>query len=102
MMHSIKIQNRLYSMPKNCKTYDKEVAFILPIVYFSYAYRNIPVAYGVYSSQLKRYSCVCSSYEDDRRIDPVEETASMVQWLGVIALSAVDRGFEPRSGQTKE
>ena len=48
------------------KCYDKEIDFNLAIVYFSLIYRNIAVAYGVYSSQLKRYSCVCSFFEDDR------------------------------------
>ena len=54
------------------KLYDKGDDFSLPIVHFPFLSRNIPAApaYGVYISQLIRYSCACISYHDflDRRL----------------------------------
>jgi hypothetical protein len=48
------------------KHYDKRDDFNVPIVNFPFISSNIPVgaAYGVYISQLIRYSRDCSSYHD--------------------------------------
>jgi hypothetical protein len=45
---------------------DKRYDFNFPIVNFPFIYSNIPAspAYGVYISQLIRYSRVCGSYQD--------------------------------------
>ena len=45
------------------KLYDKRVDFTFPIVNFSFICSNIQ-AYGVYISQLIRYSRVCAHYSD--------------------------------------
>jgi hypothetical protein len=54
------------------KHYDKRDDFKFPIVNFPFICNNIPVApaYGVYISQLIRYSRPCGSYQDflDRRL----------------------------------
>ncbi len=46
--------------------YDKRDYFNFPIVNFPFICSNIPVApeYGVYNSQLIRYSGACGSYQD--------------------------------------
>ena len=48
------------------KLYDKRDDFNFPIVNFPFICSNIPAApaYGVYISQLIRYSSACSSYQD--------------------------------------
>jgi hypothetical protein len=48
------------------KLYDKRDDFNFPIVNFPFIYSTIPAApaYGVYISQLIRYSRVCGSYHD--------------------------------------
>jgi hypothetical protein len=48
------------------KLYDKRDDFNFPIVKFSFICSNIPAApaYGVYISQLMRYSTACGSYRD--------------------------------------
>ena len=48
------------------KLYDKCDYFTFPIVYFPFVSTNIPAipAYGVYISQLIRYSRVCVQYID--------------------------------------
>ena len=48
------------------KLYDKRDDFKLPIVNFPFICNNIPAApaYGVYISQLIRYSRACGSYQD--------------------------------------
>ena len=48
------------------KLYDKKDDFNFPIVNFSFICSNIPAvpAYGVYISQLIRYSRACGSYQD--------------------------------------
>ena len=48
------------------KLYDKRDHFNCPIVNFPFICRNIPAApaYGVYISQLIRYSRACGSYQD--------------------------------------
>ena len=48
------------------KLYDKKDYFNFPIMNFPFICRNIPSApaYGVYISQLIRYSRVCGSYQD--------------------------------------
>ena len=48
------------------KLYDKRDDFNLPIVNFPFIFSNIPAAsaYGVYISQLIRYSRACGSYKD--------------------------------------
>jgi hypothetical protein len=48
------------------KLYDKRYDFNFPIVYFPFICNNIPAApaYGVYISQLIRYSRGCGSYQD--------------------------------------
>jgi hypothetical protein len=48
------------------KLYDKRDDFNFPIVQFSFICSNIPAApaYGVYISQLMRYSRACGSYQD--------------------------------------
>ena len=48
------------------KLYDKKDDFNFPIVNFSFICSNIPAApaYGVYISQVIRYSRVCGSYKD--------------------------------------
>ena len=47
-------------------TYDKRNDFYFPVVNSPYLSSNIPEspAYGVFASQLIRYSRVCSKYED--------------------------------------
>jgi hypothetical protein len=54
------------------KLYDKRDDFNFPIVNFPFICSNIPAAptYGVYISQLIRYSRACGSYQDflDRRL----------------------------------
>lgn len=53
----------------NTKVYDKRDDFSFPIVNFPFLSSNIPTApaYGVYISQLVRYSRACSSYDDFAR-----------------------------------
>jgi len=48
------------------KLYDKIDDFNFPIVHFPFICSNIPAtpAYGVYISQLIRYSRACGSYKD--------------------------------------
>jgi hypothetical protein len=48
------------------KLYDKRDNFNFPIVYFPFIFSNIPAApaYGVYISQLIRYSRACGSYQN--------------------------------------
>ena len=48
------------------KFYDKRQDFNFPIVNFPFTCSNIPAApaYGVYISQLIRYSRACGSYQD--------------------------------------
>jgi hypothetical protein len=48
------------------KLYDKRDDFNFPIVNFPFICSNIPAtpAYGVYISQMKRYSRACGSYQD--------------------------------------
>ena len=48
------------------KLYDKRDDFNIPIVNFLFICSNIPaaLAYGVYISQMIRYSRVCGSYKD--------------------------------------
>ena len=48
------------------KLYNKTEDFNFPIVNFSFICSNIPAApaYGVYISQLIRYSRACGSYQD--------------------------------------
>ena len=48
------------------KLYDKRDDFNFPIVNFPFICSNIPAApaYGVYLSQLLRYSRACGSYQD--------------------------------------
>ena len=48
------------------KLYDKRYYFNFPIVNFPFIFSNIPAApaYGVYISQLIRYSRACGSYQD--------------------------------------
>jgi hypothetical protein len=48
------------------KLYDKRDDFNFPIVNFPFIYSNIPAApaYGVYISQMIRYSRACGSYQD--------------------------------------
>jgi hypothetical protein len=48
------------------KLYDKRDDFNFPIVNFPFICRNIPAApaYGVYISQMIRYSRACASYQD--------------------------------------
>ena len=48
------------------KHYDKRDDFNFPILNFPFICSNIPAApaYGVYISQLIRYSRVCGSYQD--------------------------------------
>jgi hypothetical protein len=52
--------------------YDKRDDFNFPIVNFPFICSNIPAApaYGVYISQLIRYSRACGSYQDflDKRV----------------------------------
>ena len=50
----------------NFKKETKEMISIFPIVIFPFVCSNIPVvpAYGVYISQLIRYSTACVSYQD--------------------------------------
>jgi hypothetical protein len=53
------------------KLYDKRDDFNFPIVNFPFIYSNIPAApaYGVYISQLIRYSRACGSYQDFRDLE---------------------------------
>ena len=48
------------------KLYDKKDYFNFPIVNFPFICSNIPASpvYGVYISQLMRYSITCGSYQD--------------------------------------
>jgi hypothetical protein len=48
------------------KLYDKRDDFNIPIVNFPFICSNIPaaLAYGVYISQMIRYSRTCGSYQD--------------------------------------
>jgi len=48
------------------KLYDKRDDFNFPILNFPFIYYNIPAAliYGVYISQLIRYSRACGSYQN--------------------------------------
>jgi hypothetical protein len=48
------------------KLYDKRDDINVPIVNFPFIFSNIPAApaYGVYISQLIRYSRACGSYQD--------------------------------------
>jgi hypothetical protein len=48
------------------KIYDKRDYFNFPIVKFPFICSNIPVPpfFGVYTSQLTRYSRACGSYQD--------------------------------------
>ena len=48
------------------KLYDKRDDFNFPILNFPFIYSNIPAApaYGVYISQMIRYSRACGSYQD--------------------------------------
>ena len=46
------------------KLYDKRDDFNFPIVNFPFICSNIPAAYGVYISQMIRYSRACGSYQD--------------------------------------
>ena len=48
------------------KLYDKRDDFNFPIVNFPFIFSNISAvpAYGVYISQLVRYSRACGSYQD--------------------------------------
>jgi len=48
------------------KLYDKRDDFIFPVINYSFLNGNIPSspAYGVYMSQLIRYSGACNSYQD--------------------------------------
>jgi hypothetical protein len=52
--------------PLRMKLYDKRDDFNIPIVNFLFICSNIPaaLAYGVYISQMIRYSRVCGSYKD--------------------------------------
>jgi hypothetical protein len=51
--------------PLRTKLYNKRDDFNFPIVYYPFIRRNIPAAtaYGVYISQLIRYSRACDSYQ---------------------------------------
>jgi hypothetical protein len=52
--------------PLRIQLYDKRDDFNIPIVNFPFICSNIPAApaYGVYFSQMLRYSRVCGSYKD--------------------------------------
>ena len=55
-----------YDQNKTSRLYDKRDDFNFPIVNFPFLYSNIPssLSYGVYISQLIRYSRACSECED--------------------------------------
>jgi hypothetical protein len=61
----------LHTLTYTSELYNKRYDFNFPIVNFTLIYSNIPAApaYGVYLSQLIRYSKACGSYQDflDRR-----------------------------------
>jgi hypothetical protein len=61
-----KIEYKLFEGRLRIKLYDKRDDFNIPIVNFSFICSNIPAApaYGVYISQVIRYSRVCGSYKD--------------------------------------
>ena len=61
----------LHTLTYTSELYNKRYHFNFPIVNFTFIYSKIPAvpAYGVYLSQLIRYSRACGSYQDflDRR-----------------------------------
>ena len=72
------------------KLYDKRDDFNFPIVNFPFICSNIPTAssYGVYISQLIRYSRACGSYQGflDRGLPPARKLLTMA-WLTVMICS---------------
>ena len=75
--------------------YDKRDDFNFPIVTFPCICRNIPAAppYGVYISQLIRYSRACGSYRDflDREFLLIRKL--MNQWFLLVKLNSSLRKF---------
>ena len=75
--------------------YDKWDDFNFPIVTFPCICRNIPAAppYGVYISQLIRYSSACGSYRDflDREFLLIRKL--MNQWFLLVMLNSSPRKF---------
>jgi hypothetical protein len=69
------------------KLSDKRDDFNFPIVNFPFICSNIPTAssYGVYISQLIRYSRACGSYQDflDRGL-PLARKLLTMAWLAVM------------------
>jgi hypothetical protein len=77
------------------KLYDKRDDINVPIVNFPFIFSNIPAApaYGVYISQLIRYSRACGSYQDflDRGLPLTRKL--MNQWFLLVKLKSSLRKF---------
>ena len=82
------------------KLYDKRDAFNFPIVNFPFICSNIPAApaYGVYISQLIRYSRTCGSYQDflDRGLLLNNKLLIMIQGFSFVGLKSSLRKFYGR------
>ena len=80
------------------KLYDKRYDFNFPIVNFPFICCNIPAApaYGVYISQLIRYSRACGSYQDFLYRGLLLTRKQLNQWFLLVKLKSSLRKFYGR------
>ena len=80
------------------KLYDKRDDFNFPIANFPFIYSNIPAApvYGVYISQLMRYSGACGSYQDVLHRGLLPTRKLLNQWFLLVKMKSSLRKFYGR------